>query len=68
MPFCLNMEYPSYMVGKLHGCAFKCVTNFCKKVFIQLFSNETVICAVLCSTVSEHAVSEFRDDSIDRAN
>ena len=26
MPFCLNMEYPRYMVGKLHACAFKCVT------------------------------------------
>jgi len=68
MPFCLNMEYPRYIVGKLHACAFMCVINSCKKMFIQLFSNETVIYAVLCSTMSEHAVSEFTDDSIDGDN
>jgi hypothetical protein len=68
MPFCLTVEYPRYTQGKLHACAFMCVMNSCKKMFIHLFSNETVICAVLCSTVSERAVSEFRDDSIDGAN
>jgi hypothetical protein len=68
MPFCLNMEYPRYRLGKLNACAFMCVMNSCKKMFIQLFSNETVMCAVLCSTVSERAVSECRDDSRDGAN
>jgi len=42
MPFCLNMEYPRYKQGKLHACAFMCVMNSCKKMFIQLFYDETV--------------------------
>jgi len=68
MPFCLNVGYPRYKQGKLHACAFMCVMDSCEKLFIQLFYNETVICVVLCSTVTEHAVSEFRDNSIDGAN
>ena len=47
MPFCLNMEYPRYILGKLNACAFMCVMNSCKKMFIQLFSNETNVCSAL---------------------
>ena len=52
MPFCMNMEYPRNMLRELHACAFMCVVNSGKKIFIQLFSNEAVICVVLCNMLS----------------
>jgi len=63
---CLNMEYPRYMLVKLHACAYMCVMNFCKKMFIQLFYNETNLCCALQHRV-RHMLS-VNSEMIQRVN